>query len=440
MNLRIQFIFLTFFIALQSIAQNPISPAGVYIADPSAHVWNDGSLYIYGSLDESFDYYCSHRHHVMKTDDMINWEIFENVFTSKGEGDAVPYNDNVLFAPDCAYKNGTYYLYYCQPCKTTEGVATSTSPTGPFTNGKAINTMGYNEIDPSVFTDDDGETYYLWGQFTLKMAKIKQNMTELDTATIKDNIITEKEHHFHEGAYLAKRDGIYYLVYADISRADMPTCIGYATSKSVFGPYKYGGVIVDNNHCDPGNWNNHGSIFEFKNQWYVFYHRATHNSNLFRKACVEPIFFNPDGSIDEVEMTTQGAGKPLLATNKIDAERACLLYGNVRIESLGDNNEQLSKMGNNDKAVFKYIDFGEGIKNVSLRIKTENKGGKINLILDQPWHKKIAEIIIQPKTGKSKWQTLTFDVENATGIHALWLQSFGKSNNLFSIDWIKFNK
>ncbi len=440
MNLRIQFIFLTFLIALQSVAQNPISPVGIYIADPSAHVWNDGSLYIYGSLDESFDYYCSHRHHVMKTDDMINWEVFENAFTSKGEGDAVPYNNNVLFAPDCAYKNGTYYLYYCQPCETTEGVATSTSPTGPFVNGKVINTMGYNEIDPSVFTDDDGETYYLWGQFTLKMAKIKPNMTELDTTTIKDSIITEKEHHFHEGAYLAKRDGIYYLVYADISRASMPTCIGYATSKSVFGPYKYGGVIVDNNHCDPGNWNNHGSIIKFKNQWYVFYHRATHNSNLFRKACVEPIFFNPDGSIDEVEMTTQGAGKPLLATNKIDAERACLLYGNVRIESLGDNNEQLSKMGNKDKAVFKYIDFGEGVKSVSIRIKAENKGGKIDLILDQPWHKKIAGITIQSNTRESKWQTLTFDVKNTTGIHALWLQSFGESDNLFAIDWIKFNK
>lgn len=440
MNLRTHFTFLSFFIALQTIAQNPISPAGVYIADPSAHVWNDGSLYIYGSLDESFDYYCSHRHHVMRTDDMINWEIYENVFASKGEGDAVPYNDIVLFAPDCAYKNGTYYLYYCQPCETTEGVATSKSPTGPFTNGKAINTNGYNEIDPSVFTDDDGETYYLWGQFSLKMAKIKPNMTELDTATIKDNIITEKEHHFHEGAYLIKRDGIYYLIYADISRADMPTCIGYATSKSVFGPYKYGGVIVDNNHCDPGNWNNHGSIFEFKNQWYVFYHRATHNSNLFRKACVEPIYFNTDGSIDEVEMTTQGAGKPLLATQKIDAERACLLFGNVRIEKINDNNEQLGEMGNKDKAVFKYINFGEGVKTVSLRIKVENEGGKINLFLDQPWHKKIAGINIQPNMGESKWQTLTFDVKNATGVHALWLQSFGKSNNLFAIDWIKFNK
>ena len=39
--------------ALSVSAQNPISPQGVYIADPTARVDSDGRLYIYGSLDES---------------------------------------------------------------------------------------------------------------------------------------------------------------------------------------------------------------------------------------------------------------------------------------------------------------------------------------------------------------------------------------------------
>ncbi len=440
MILRILTIILSILFSLQVVSQNPISPAGVYIADPSAHVWNDGKLYIYGSLDESFNYYCSHRHHVMKTDDMLSWKIYEDAFVSKGKGDAVSYNDEVLFAPDCAYKNGTYYLYYCQPCETTEGVATSSSPTGPFTNGKILNTGGFNEIDPSLFIDDDGQAYYIWGQFSLKMAKMKPNMVELDLKTIKNDVITEKEHHFHEGAFLAKRNGIYYLVYADISRAEMPTCIGYATSKSIFGPYTYRGVIVDNSHCDPGNWNNHGSIVKFNEHWYVFYHRATHNSNIFRKACVEPIYFNPDGTIDEVEMTSQGAGEPLPATKKIETERACLLFGNVRINSFDEHNEQLDKMGDKDKVVFKYLDFEEGVKSVTLRIRSNSKGGKIELFLDKTWHKKIASIDINPANENSKWQTLTFDVKNCTGIHALWVVASGKNNNLFTIDWLKFNK
>ncbi|MCF6358573.1 MAG: family 43 glycosylhydrolase, partial [Draconibacterium sp.] len=161
-------------------SQNPIIPAGMYIADPSAHVWNDGKLYLYVSVDESTDYYCSYRHHIMSTSDMINWEITENVFSSKGENDQISYSDKLLFAPDCMFKDGTYYMYYCQPDNTAaEGVATSKSPTGPFVNGKKMQLTGIEEIDPSVFIDDDGEISYMWGQFEAKIAKLKPNMTEI---------------------------------------------------------------------------------------------------------------------------------------------------------------------------------------------------------------------------------------------------------------------
>ncbi len=419
-------------------AQNPISPPGVYFADPSAHIWHDGSLYLYGSLDESVDYYCSYRHYVMKTDDMKDWKIIKDVFFSKGADDEVTYNDDLLFAPDCAYKEGKYFLYYCQPAKIAEGVAVSNNPAGPFTNGKPLNTFGYNQIDPSVFIDDDGRAYYLWGQFSLKMAEMRNDMLGIDKSTIRDEVLTEKEHHFHEGAFLTKRNGIYYLIYTDISRAHTPTCIGYATSKNIFGPYTYRGVIIDNNHCDPGNWNNHGSIIKYKEQWYVFYHRATHGSNVMRKACVEPIFFNPDGSINEVEMTTQGAGFPLDATLKTEAERACLLYGHVRVEHNGSGNDKLSQIHNKDKAVFKYIDFKDGVKTLTLKFKKSKGSGKIELMTDQPWHKKIAEIPIG-STGND-WQELTFKVDDVKGVHALWMQFFTEGKGNFEIDWLRFNR
>jgi len=56
------------------------------------------------------------------------------------------------------------------------------------------------------------------GQFNAKMARMKPGMMEIDTGTIKENVVTEEEHYFHEGSYLIKRDGLYYLVYADVSR------------------------------------------------------------------------------------------------------------------------------------------------------------------------------------------------------------------------------
>lgn len=433
------YLLLLIFLSNSIIAQNPISPPGVYIADPSAHVWKDGKLYIYGSLDESCNYYCSYRHDVLTTEDLKSWSLHKDVFVSRGPGDGISYNDEVLYAPDAAYKRDTFYLYYCQPDrKFSEGVATSTSPTGPFTNGKNIDLKGYGQIDPSVFIDDDGQAYYLWGQFTMKMARLKPDMTELDLSSVRDSILTEGSHHFHEGAFLAKRNGIYYLIYADISRGDAPTCIGYSTSKSPFGPYKYGGVIVDNNYCNPGNWNNHGSIAEFKGKWYVFYHRSTNGCNTMRKACIEPITFNPDGSIPEVEMTSQGAAGPLNARSAIQAEWACLLSGNVRVHQFSENEEELGLIKNGDKFCYKYLDFGKGFDSLQIRISSTGKEGKLVVAADKLWHKRLGEIPVKSSQKNTNWQTLSFAVTDIQGVHSLWFQFSGDTNSTLAVDWFRF--
>jgi len=426
-------------VALALSAQNPVSPPGVYIADPSARTWGDGNLYLYGSSDESCDYYCSWKHDILYTGDMLNWKLRENVFASDGPGDAVPYNNSLLFAPDCAERNGKYYLYYCQPDRLhAEGVATAGNPLGPFGEGQPLNTMGYEQIDPAVFIDDDGTAYYLWGQFSLKMARLNDSMTELDPAGVTDSVLTEDEHFFHEGAFMTKREGIYYLVYADISRGDKPTCLGYATSENPTGPYRYRGVIIDNDGCNPGNWNNHGSIAEFNGQWYVFYHRSTHGCKTMRKACVEKISFMGDGSIPEVEMTSQGAGGPLEATNTIDAASACLLHGNTRIIADSPQNEILSGCRNGDAAIYKYLDFGNGVNTVKMKIRALN-GGKIILSAGKPWYRRLGEYDINAGDSQNEWQVLEFNTENITGINALWIQFRGEGGeDLFEIDWFSF--
>jgi arabinoxylan arabinofuranohydrolase len=429
-------------------AQNPICPSGLNIADPTARVWKDGRLYVYGSRDESLNYYCSYDYWVLSTSDLINWEFSPNVFASKGENDQIPWNDLALYAPDAMYKNGMYYLYYCQQ-RGLEGVATSKSPTGPFTNTREIYLKKKHQVDPTVFIDDDGQAYYLWGQFQAKIAKLKPNMMEIDTTTIIDNLLTEKEHFFHEGVFMVKRNGIYYLVYADMSRKGMPTCIGYATSKSPLGPYKYGGVIVDNDGCDPTSWNNHGSIVEFKGQWYVFYHRTTNGVINSRKACIEPIFFNEDGSINEVEMTSQGAGGPLDAFSKIEAERACLMFGNVRIEYLSfdktnplnpSNNDQLGKIKNKDWAAYKYIDFGTGATTVTVNVAPGSKPGEIRFRLDNVWGKPLGLLEI-PGGGDGKTFTqLMANISLTKGVHALYLDFSANDNDSFNVDWFEFKK
>jgi hypothetical protein len=416
-------------------AQNPIVPAGIYFADPSPHVWN-GRIYIYGSKDENPDYYCSKSYDVWSSSDLIHWERTENVFSIEN----IKGLENLfLYAPDCVYRDGMYYLYFGLS-NNMEGLAESKSPTGPFIFKKIIDLYGFNGIDPSVFIDSDGQAYYIWGQFNAKVAKLKPNMLEIDSSTIKDGVVSESHHFFHEGGHIVKRDSLYYFIYADIQRANMPTCIGYSIGKSPFGPFKYGGIIVDNNHCDPGSWNSHGSIVKFKGKWYIFYHRSTHDSFSMRKTCIEPITFNSDGCIKEVEMTSQGAGPPLDAFTKIEADRACLLFGNVRIQNYTKDNDELGAIKNGDRAAFKYLDFRSGADSIEVSVIPGKIAGRINVILDQPWHAAVGSIEIP--VGDSKTiRTFKSRLNNKIkGIHSLWLRFSGGEGDLFAIDSFKFLK
>lgn len=423
-----------------SYAQNPIVPPGMYIADPEAHVWNDGRMYVYGSRDESDAYWCSYSHHVLSSSDLKTWDIVTEAFSSKGANDQIDYHDLLLFAPDCAYKDGTYYLYYCSPGrKLAEGVATSTSPFGPFIDGKQI--KGAHQIDPAVFIDTDGQAYYLWGQGKPKMAKLKANMVEIDQKSIIYPLDDAGNRAFHEGSSLRKIGDTYYLVFADESRNRRPTCLGYATSKTPMGSYTYRGVIIDNIGSDPKVWNNHGSIEQFNGKWYVFYHRPSNNSKKFRKACVEPIIINPDGTIDEVEMTTQGAlGSPIPAGNIMQAERACYLSGKLFVKTRRGSDvpeEELANIHHGDYAAYKYLWFSKDLK--QFRIKTSGaQSGSIEVRLGHPTGKLIGTCNITATQAGTAYRISNCSIQPVEGEHALFLIFNGDAENKLQADWFQF--
>ncbi len=437
------FLLLLLSFGANSYAQNPICPIGTYIADPTARVWPDGKLYIYGSTDESRSYYCSYKHDVLFTSNLQSWTMVNDIFSTKGEKDSLPNGDPLLYAPDIMYANGKYHLYFCTPDKRfAEGVATSNSPLGTFGNAKIIDVGKYKQIDPTVFIDDDGQGYYYWGQFTMKGAKLKANMVEIDTATIRDKLLTRQEHFFHEGSFIFKRKGIYYAVFADESRRDRrPTSLGYATSSSPLGPFIYKGVIIDNFGCDPESWNNHGSVAEFKGKWYVFYHRSSQGSKMMRRACVEPIKFNDDGSINEVEMTSQGAADPLSAFKTVEAERACLLSGYSRIMQINSTNEMISEIRHGDKAAFKYLDFKSGATRFYASVLAHT-AGTIIIRDGSSTGKVLGRLAIKNDQKSSKGEFVEYQckISITKGVKAIWLEFEGvqDKSNLFDLDWIKF--
>ncbi|HCN84264.1 MAG TPA: hypothetical protein DIT07_11700 [Sphingobacteriaceae bacterium] len=95
---------------LTTTGHNPMVPRSVFIADPSAHIWKDGGLYVYGSKDESIDHYCSYQYDVLSTSDLKTWALTPRPFAAKSIGDQAPYSDNLLYAPDVQFHHGLYYL------------------------------------------------------------------------------------------------------------------------------------------------------------------------------------------------------------------------------------------------------------------------------------------------------------------------------------------
>ena len=252
-----------------------------------------------------------------------------------------------------------YYLYFCL-CDDSEGVAVSDKPEGPFINPIQLPCGG---IDPAIFVDTDGKAYYYWGQLSLNAVMLNQDMVSFDEKNRVVNLITEEEHYFHEGASMRKIGDTYYLVYSNMERGK-PTALGYATSKSPMGPFRYRGIIIDNAGCDPASWNNHGSIEWFNGQWYVFYHRSSRCSRIHRRLCIEPICLNPDGSIDEVKMTSQGVGRPFRIGEKICGYHACELSGTIFIDVDKNGGEYLTNISTQDEAVFRYVETNLGYQSV----------------------------------------------------------------------------
>jgi hypothetical protein len=210
-----------------------------------------------------------------------------------------------MWAPDCAYKNGTYYFYFPHPSGTDwngtwkVGVATSTHPAKDFKVGGYMEGVGgFAMIDPAVFIDTDGTAYFYYGGGRkCQGGKLKDNMIEMDGPLKNMEGLID----FHEGTWVFKRNNIYYLMYSDLTKPNNQ--LRYATSSNPLGPWTYKGVLL----APTGSNTSHGSIVEYKNNWYLFYHnQAISGRGNLRTMCVDLLYFNLDGTIKPVEQTLTG--------------------------------------------------------------------------------------------------------------------------------------
>lgn len=331
-----------FFLLSQiSIAQQKKQPISqplvkhIYTADPSAHVF-EGKIYIYPSHD--IETYVSRDADGAKFDmkdfHILSMDKIGGKVTDHGVAldlKNVPWASKQLWAPDAAYKNGTYYLFF--PAKDQEGifrigVATSKKPYGPFkAEPKPIE--GSFSIDPAVFKDSDGSYYMyfggIWGgqlqrwktgkydangalqkanekALLPKIAKLSPDLKSFSESPKDIQILDEQgnvllegnnDKRFFEAAWMHKYKGKYYFSY---STGDTHF-ISYATGDSPYGPFTYKGVVLN----PVEGWTNHHSIVEVKGKWYLFYHDGQLSGQThLRNVKVTELHHNPDGTIQTI--------------------------------------------------------------------------------------------------------------------------------------------
>lgn len=298
-------------------AENPLDfGSAIRTADPSAHVWPDGRLYLYTSHDEECqaDFHMKDWH-VFSSADLTQWTDHGAVLSVE----QLSWADNYAWAPDAAYKNGKYYLVFpagtgikdrANPEKSTKwmgiGIAVSDSPAGPFKDalGAPLWRTPYAN-DPALFVDDDGQAYlYFHGtDFDYHVIKMRDDMLGTKGDFIKMDMggVEPKM----EGPWVFKRNGLYYFTMPENNRV-----LTYYTSSSPLGPWTYRGSFMEQEH----NSNNHHSIVQYKNQWLLFYHRWLETPGCARKqrhVAAEMLTFDADGSIRPVQRSLTGiSGHP----------------------------------------------------------------------------------------------------------------------------------
>jgi len=315
----------------------------IYTADPSAHVFGD-TLYVYPSHDlehnpapnDDGDHYGMKDYHVLSFDHGSCPQAIDH-------GEAlnvkdVPWASKQLWAPDAAFKNGMYFLYFPARDKSGVfriGVAKSASPVGPF-SAEPQPIAGSYSIDPAVFVDDDGQAYMyfggIWGgqlqnfrggAFTPssdvtkrvdahgtlpsgkqnalgpRFAKLSADMTSFDGGVIEVSIVDsqkkpleqgDNQRRFFEGAWMHKYNGVYYLSY---STGDTHYLV-YAIASTPSGPFTYQGRLL----TPVAGWTTHHSIVQYHGKWYLFYHDdSLSGADNKRSIKVTELTHRADGSI-----------------------------------------------------------------------------------------------------------------------------------------------
>ena len=432
-----------------------------YTADPSPLVVGD-TLFLYTSHDASpedipdvnerssagffmYDWL------LWSTTDMVNWTEHGAVASLKD----FPWRsrENGAWAIQTVERNGKYYLY--APLHGHGiGVLVADSPYGPFRDplDKPLvwDQSNWFDIDPSVYTDDDGQAYMYWGNPHTFYARLNPDMISL-----KDSVVRLPHiENYQEGPWFYKRDGKYYLGFASTC---CPEGLGYAMSDSPTGPWKSTGYIMRPTQRDRGN---HPGICDYKGHTYIFgqsydlMHLETFVHHERRSVSAAEMTYNADGTIQEVpywlDLQPLKQLHWLNPYRRVEAETMSWGYGlksskmgiqNTGVvkdmpESTGKRNMYIYDINDGELIKLRGVDFGKGAKSYSITAAATGRC-TVTLRIDSQNGPVIGKVSITPTGTTESYRSFTAKVKGAKGVHDLYL-CFSDSEGDVRLDYWQF--
>ena len=460
-----------------------------YTADPSPMVVGN-TLFLYTSHDASpedipdlneknsagffmYDWL------LWSTTDMVNWTEHGAVASLKEF--SWRERENGAWAIQTVERNGKYYLY--APLHGHGiGVLMADSPYGPFKDplGKPLvwQKEHWDDIDPSVFIDDDGQAYMYWGNPQIYYVKLNEDMIstsgDIHVVSPQDGVARPvKEEgakinlrvpwsqkakwaiqHYQEGPWFYKRNGHYYLGYASTC---CPEALGYAMSDSPTGPWVEKGYIMRPTERDRGN---HPGICDFQGHSYVFgqnydlMHLETFQHHERRSVSAQEITYNADGTIQELPYWLDQQPMKQLhwldPYQRVEAETMNWGFGlksakmgieNTGVvkdmpESTGKINMYIFDLNDGEYIRLRGVDFGTGAKQFAITAAATGTA-TVTLRLDSQDGPAIGTAVIKSTGSVEKYKPFSAKVKNATGVHDLYI-CFDKTQGDVRLDYWQF--
>jgi beta-xylosidase len=295
-----------------SLSGNPVLQG--WYADPEAAVFGN-TYWIYPTYSAPYENQVFFD--AFSSPDLITWTKHPRILDTA----AVRWAKRALWAPAILYKDNRYFLFFGANDIQHDGeyggigIAVSDRPEGPFTDylGRPLVSRFYNGAQPiDQFVFNDNGAYYLiyggWGRCNIGVlqADLKSVTPQPDGALFRE--ITPDG--YVEGPVMFKRHNRYYFMWSEGGWTGPDYRVAYAVADTPYGPFKREAVVLRQDTAVATGAGHHSVLNRpGTDEWFIVYHRRPLGltDRNARVVCIDKMAFDPEGKIEPVKISFEGA-------------------------------------------------------------------------------------------------------------------------------------